>query len=377
MIDEAAQVGLDFGTTTTLLTYTNSDLELTEIVPLSFESTGRNWLPSLAAYVDGKIVVGPKAEAAPHWAQIPSAKRHITLGHESVTLIDENGTHVSIDLDEVIVAILSHVVDMALERGMDLRERTVRLGCPSAWNGPQRRKLIECAQLAGMNKVSIDDIRDEPVAAGLQFFDYLRRQGREYRGNLLVFDMGGGTLDVALLKINSRLTGAEVFVLASDGNSFAGDAFDEYFAALIAPQLLKNEETELPKEVFSYLSKQIVESAKKSVEYTGTVSSLVNDPYSERTSTGEVQLTEQQLVEALDPIMIQAKALIDRTLRQSILIHNNEATHGSVSKIKTKDLLEDVDTIFLVGGMTQLHSLRKSLQELFPGKSIISQLDLQ
>ena len=80
---------------------------------------------------------------------------------------------------------------------------------------------------------------DEPVAAGVAWVTHqVTLRGRAIRGSLLVFDMGGGTLDVALLDVHAELgQDPEISVLSSWGVDEAGDTLDEQITNDLVEQL--------------------------------------------------------------------------------------------------------------------------------------------
>ena len=99
------------------------------------------------------------------------------------------------------------------------------MGCPAMWTGPQRRRLLDLARKAGI-PVGHATLVDEPVAAGVAWLTHRYLAHREApEGRVLVFDMGGGTLDVAVLDV---VGGAkpDVTVLAAIGLPEAGDDLD-------------------------------------------------------------------------------------------------------------------------------------------------------
>ena len=92
------------------------------------------------------------------------------------------------------------------------------------WTGRQRKRLLDIARSAGL---PVDDhtLIDEPIAAGVAWVNNrIAGRGKACRGQLLVFDMGGGTLDVAVLDVHADLgQDPEISVLSSWGVDEAGD----------------------------------------------------------------------------------------------------------------------------------------------------------
>jgi hypothetical chaperone protein len=96
-------------------------------------------------------------------------------------------------------------------------------------NARAERRLLEAAHLAGFERVAFEM---EPIAAGLA---YGAQRGLSAGDHALVFDFGGGTLDVAVLR--AERDGGQV-VLATGGVGIAGDRFDQaIFRRSILPWL--------------------------------------------------------------------------------------------------------------------------------------------
>ena len=368
------RVGLDFGTTTTLLSITRDLVSGSEVIPLM---PGQFALPSIAAYVDGQIVVGDDAISAPWNLQIPSAKRLITDRVESIAITDGNVDDpveiAKIDLRDVVVEILRYVLDVAATAGFDLSNFPVRLGCPADWDGSQRQLLLQCANRAGLNAVNVDDVREEPIAAGLQFVEALQLSQENRYGKVLVFDMGGGTLDLALLQINvdTEKREAVMSVVGADGRAEAGDSLDRRIAEKILKDLAVDFDSTnrlaiardyIQKEVFKY--KPLLSYREEHEIRVPTQVKLGVDTF---------KLTLEDLESCFKPQMERAMHLIDSCLRDARLRSEKSATRDSVAKIPFDELAKDVQTVVLVGGMTQISMVTKVLTERIPHVEVISQ----
>ena len=109
------------------------------------------------------------------------------------------------------------------------------------WTGRQRRRLLGIARSAGL-RVDDHTLIDEPIAAGVAWVNNrIARSGQGVRGQLLAFDMGGGTLDVAVLDVHAELGhDPKISVLSSWGVDEAGDVLDERLAAELERQLVRH-----------------------------------------------------------------------------------------------------------------------------------------
>jgi len=237
LASETVLYGLDFGTTTTYLARSTSG-RVAQVLPL----TPEEYVPSIAAF-DGKEFHGgvraleliEAGKAAP----IASPKTSIT-NRQFEQQVVLGGQEYTVKLADAVVAILKAVVESAkTAQGIDdLTASLVNFGCPSSWDGEQRRLLLKCIQDAGFKKARLADIREEAIAGGLGYLDFAKGANPKFeQSTFLVFDMGGGTLDVALLSATAKGLATAVTVLASHGNDKAGDSLDLTVAARILAKL--------------------------------------------------------------------------------------------------------------------------------------------
>ena len=94
-------------------------------------------------------------------------------------------------------------------------ERTCVITVPSSFNREQRLQTLRACELAKLNCVWI---LEEPVAAVFYRAVMLKAYEKRIAKIWLAFDFGGGTLDVALVKVGQGL----VELLATDGNNHLG-----------------------------------------------------------------------------------------------------------------------------------------------------------
>jgi hypothetical protein len=206
-----ARYGLDLGTTTTVLTDYSTGKSLQ--IPIGAE---------------------PEFVIRSEIGGVKSAKRFLFQDTDNVIeCFDEPDAKA---VDTSIKALFAEVIKAAKSKGHDLTQKNcVRLGCPAGWDWQARERLVA---LAIDSKLGLDSFTlvEESVAAGIQW-----AQGRKLPdgdSKVLVFDMGGGTLDMSVLEFRSK-DGVvlETNVLASDGTNKAGDFFDCELAKHIAKEI--------------------------------------------------------------------------------------------------------------------------------------------
>jgi molecular chaperone DnaK len=116
---------------------------------------------------------------------------------------------------------------------IEIKEATIAV--PVDFSKSQRAIIIEAFQKAG---IKVNKIISESTAAYIS-----NRKSVEYLSNVMVFDWGGGTLDISLLNVDKPQ--GRIYELATAGWSFAGDKIDEIIAQYIHEQLVKSEEYDI------------------------------------------------------------------------------------------------------------------------------------
>ncbi len=199
-------IGIDLGTT-------NSEVTIvTGGKPWVVEERGEAILPSCVGLDDtGAVIVGRQARnqyaAAPE-RTVLSVKRLMGSGTR-VRMGDESYTPQ--EVSAFILKALKERADRAL--GRDVRKAVITV--PAYFTDAQRQATREAGEIAGLNVVRIIN---EPTAAALSY-----ESGGAERRTLLVYDMGGGTFDVSVVRIEEGVV--EVLATAGD-NQLGGDDFD-------------------------------------------------------------------------------------------------------------------------------------------------------
>jgi molecular chaperone DnaK (HSP70) len=354
----SADVGLDFGTATTVVA------ERTPAGPAAVVPLGRatTWLPSVAR-LDGPVVVVGEAADDGAGAPIRSVKRAITERRSTVSVGDG-----VVDADRVMAAILAEAARRAEAAGVPLGDgRGVRLGCPVLWDGPQRRRLLDVAATAGL---AVDEARllDEPVAAGLA---WLRHRylgaGDRPAGRLLVFDMGGGTLDVAVMRVEAGPR-PRVAVLAAAGAAVAGDALDAAVARDVAirwPDLASLGLAELGRaelgraELVWALLERSARETKTRLSYVDEDRVVVPLPGAPAPRYDRARL------EAVFAGQMDGAETLALTALRAARAAESAVTAARLRAVDRRSLAEDVDFVLLVGGMTRIPYVRRRLSALF------------
>ncbi|MHB0917461.1 MAG: Fe-S protein assembly chaperone HscA [Thiobacillus sp.] len=334
-------VGIDLGTTNSLVATVRSGLA----VVLDDES-GRSLLPSVVRYcASGDVEVGYAAQAAqnsdPHNA-IASVKRFMGRGIADIDDIASLPYHF-VDAPGMVqlrtAAGVKSPVEVSAEILKVLRQRAkAALGgelvgavitVPAYFDDAQRQATKDAAQLAGLNVLRL---LNEPTAAAIAY-----GLDNASEGVYAVYDLGGGTFDISILKLSRG-----VFeVLSTNGDSaLGGDDFDQ--------------------RIFCW----IVEQGRFAPLSAGDMRMLLT-----KARDAKEALTEHTDVRVT--AVLSTGEMMDATLTQAAF---NAMTAGLVNKTlaPTRKALRDaglsvdeIKGVVMVGGSTRMPCIRHAVAGLF------------
>jgi len=342
-------VGFDFGTSTTMVANGG------EVVSLASDSRGR-FMASVVGHDDtGEVVVGEAAELLEF--PIRSIKRTITADRQFVRAELVGGSR-DVRADPLMVALFNEAVRRAADAGAPVHNRgATRLGCPAMWNGDQRRRLVKIANRAGL-PVKLDALVDEPVAAGIAWLAG-DKATRPEQFRVVVFDMGGGTLDIAVLDVDSK---RDVAVLAALGIPEAGDALDEAIAAdlesLLDVRIDAFDNSESARAELRMAARDLKLELSTEYEAPVTFSPLYFD-------SAEIWYTRDQLEAAFNRQMDQAVMAVGMSLRAAKLTERKPGSARDIARASIDDLVVGVDVVVLAGGMAHVPFVRSRLEAMF------------
>jgi len=212
---------------------------------------------------------------------------------------------------------------------------------PAYFNDNQRQATKDAGEIAGLEVVRIIN---EPTAASISYG--LEKKG-EYQ--IMVFDFGGGTLDVTILEF-----GDGVFeVKSTSGDTeLGGTDMDEIILKYVISEFKKNTGIDLEKDDVA-IQRVREASEKAKIELSTILETDINLPYVTADSSGpkhlQMKLTRSKLEQLVKPIVDRCEQPMEQTLKDS--------------KFKK----EDIEKIILVGGPTRMPIVKK-LVENYMGK---------
>ncbi|CUI04464.1 Fe-S protein assembly chaperone HscA [Massilia antarctica] len=334
-------VGIDLGTTNSLVATVRSGSP--EVLS---DEEGRPLLPSIVRYLpNGHAHIGYKAQA--HQTTDPkntivSVKRFMGRGLADIAYA-ENLPYDFQDSPGMVqlktVAGVKSPVEISAQILATLRQRAedslgdelvgAVITVPAYFDDAQRQATKDAAQLAGLNVLRL---LSEPTAAAIA---YGLDHGSE--GVFAVYDLGGGTFDISILKLSKG-----VFEVLSTGGDSAlgGDDFDHRLFCWICEQAklapLSDEDTAI-----------LMVKARQAKELLSTNADTTIDAMLNSGEIVHLRISAEVFADITKHLVNKTMTAIKKAMRDA-----------SVS-------VDDVDGVVMVGGATRMPHVRRAVTEFF------------
>ena len=342
-------VGIDLGTTNSLVATVRSGQA--DTLP---DQNGEHILPSVVHYSADGISVGSKALAqavTDPMNTVISVKRLMGRGVEDLRLLGNSLPYTFVDEEQAVPRIRTRggdvsATEVSAEILKTLQNRAIDtlgdqlLGAvitvPAYFDDAQRQATKDAASIAGINVLRL---LNEPTAAAVA---YGLDTGNE--GVIAVYDLGGGTFDISILRLNKG-----VFeVLATGGDSaLGGDDFDHAIAEWVMEQAGIGNNPE-PSVV-----RQLMQSARKAKEALTDAETT-----SMEITVGDVQWQGQLTREKMN-------ALVEPLIRKTLMSCRRALRDAGVEK-------QDIQEVVMVGGSTRVPYVRQQVGEFFECEPLVS-----
>ncbi|PKK98269.1 MAG: molecular chaperone DnaK [Tenericutes bacterium HGW-Tenericutes-2] len=332
-------IGIDLGTTNSCV----SVMEGGEVKVITNAEGGRT-TPSVVSFKGDEITVGDvaKRQVITNPNTVSSIKRHMgDLNYR----VDINGKKYT--PQEISAMILQNLKKTAEDYlGATVTQAVITV--PAYFNDAQRQATKDAGKIAGLD---VKRIINEPTAAALAYG--IDKTDKEQ--TVLVFDLGGGTFDVSIL----RLADGTFEVISTSGdNKLGGDDFDDLIIKYLVEDFKKENKVDLSLDKMALQRlKDAAEKAKK--ELSGVTSSQISLPFISMGVAGplhlEMTLTRAKFNELTAGLVERCVGPVRRALSDAKMTH------------------KDIDQVLLVGGSTRTPAVQEMVKRELnkePNKSV-------
>ncbi|MEK7516860.1 MAG: molecular chaperone DnaK [Patescibacteria group bacterium] len=339
-------IGIDLGTSNSAASVLQGDTPV--IIPAAEGTTlGGKAFPSYVAFTrDGALLVGEPARrqaVSNPDRTIAAAKRKMGTDH---TWTIDGKSYTPQQISAFILQKIKRDAEAFLGEPVAKAVITV----PAYFSDAQRQATKDAGAIAGLDVVRIIN---EPTAASLAYgLDKMKEKDQQ----VLVFDLGGGTLDVTLMNF-----GEGVFeVIATSGDTeLGGTDMDRTLVDYIADEFKREQGLDLRGD--SMAMTRVKEAAEKAkIELSGTLETEINLPFVTADASGPkhlvMRLTRAKLEELVRPIVDRCRGPLEAVLRDA------------------KTAPTDVERIILVGGPTRMPIVQTFVED-YIGKKIERGID--
>src|ERR1700730_8743826 len=353
----ARTVGIDLGTTNSLVAYVDPQTGEPKCIP---GPSGSTLCPSVVSLdPDGSIIVGEPAQrrllTQPERTVysvkrlmgrgVPDIQDELKLFPFRIDLSSKNVIRVRLgdrfftppEISSFILRELRNWAEAYFGESVDRAVITV----PAYFNDAQRQATKDAGKLAGLEVLRLVN---EPTAAALAYGLHEKQ-----RGHVAVFDLGGGTFDISVLKLISTIEGDIYQVLSTNGDThLGGDDIDNLLLAFVHERILQQHGIDISpqSELAQELRKELI-----SIKHQLSEKESATLRFPLPNGAVFVHEFERPAFEAM------IRPIVDRTMgpvRQAL----------ADAKLKPSE----IDEVVLVGGATRTPLIRRTVQEYFDRK---------
>lgn len=324
-------VGIDLGTTNSVISYMQADGKV-KVVP---NPEGTNTTPSVVAFkASGEEIVGnaAKRQAITNPDTVSSAKRKMGNSEKfHINCVNKDFTP-----QEISAKVLAYMKSYA-EKNLGQPVKKAVITVPAYFNDAQRQATKDAGTIAGLEVVRIIN---EPTAACLAY-----GVDSEKNEKVLVFDLGGGTLDVSVLEIGD----GTFEVLSTSGDTqLGGDDWDHVIADWIQSQIKIETGVSLTDKMARQRFVDAAERAK--IELSSSLETTVSLPFIGMSANGpinfETTLTRAKFQELTRPLLERCKAPMQKAMNDAHLSYS------------------EINEILMIGGSTRMPAVQEMVKSV-------------
>ena len=328
--------GIDLGTTYSCIARVDETGRAEVIKNLE----GENTTPSVVAFEDNSVIVGSDAKEESSIKPETTVLLAKSYMGKKVSMLDYNGEPKM--PEEISSYILKKLTRDASEQlGVEVKD--VVITCPAYFGTAERTATKNAGKIAGLNVL---EIISEPTAAAI-YYGCTRKLEEK---TILVYDLGGGTFDVTVMRISAN----KIEVICSDGDhDLGGKNWDEILMVYLLNQFSQKVGYEVePDEYLDQRLRDLAERLKKRLTSSTKASGILEgDGRQEKLS-----VTREEFDRMTSVYLRETMNKVDAVLE--------------IAQSKGYQ----VDEVLLVGGSTRMPQIKETLEKKF-GKEKIQFLE--
>jgi molecular chaperone DnaK len=317
-------VGIDLGTTYSVVAYIDPKGTPQAIK----DENGMTLMPSVVYFGPNGPSVGQDAKQKQEDGEVSIAaffKRE--MGNPNFALEFEGVQYTPAELSSYILKHLKKIAERHIGKVVTHAVITV----PAYFNNPPRTDTIKAAELAGLKVLGIIA---EPTAAALAYG--VRPSQKDQM--VLVYDLGGGTFDVSIVKISQS---EQVVVCTCGDYTLGGKDWDDRITQFFVDSFQHEFAVELSDDDYSFIAGQ-AESLKKKLSSLGSVQLRIQA----HGHSGIYTLTREKFEEITGDLIELTRMLTQKALMDAGLTW------------------EQIDHTLLVGGSTRMPAVLRCVEEM-------------
>ncbi|MDR1901700.1 MAG: Hsp70 family protein [Treponema sp.] len=329
------RAGIDLGTTFSVVAMIDEATGKPVVIKNSYDKA---ITPSVLCFKsDGTILYGEDAkdmQLAGEDNTVSFFKRSMGKDSFSISIYGKNYT--ATDFSAIFLEKLKAEAEQQIHQKIDAAVITV----PAYFAEKERQATIEAGKRAGL---TVLEIINEPTAAALAY----GLTGNAEEQTVLIYDLGGGTFDVTVARINKE----EINILGSDGNhELGGKDWDDSIARHLAAEFKEKYGADITEDASMIASLLVTaENVKKQL----TLRDSINVPINYKNIKGNIEITGE-LFEGISEFLLGT---------------TRDITERLLSDIKFS--WKNIDGVILVGGSTRMRMIGKYIKEM-SGKEPLS-----
>ncbi|MDR1378667.1 MAG: Hsp70 family protein [Synergistaceae bacterium] len=336
--------GIDLGTTNSCISV------LKDGKPHTIPVDGNGIVPSVVSFDGTNFLVGRKAlnRAAAFPEQSVRSVKRLMGTTEKLTLGDK-----SYDPEDISAMILRYLCEEAHKiEGSEVQQVVITV--PAYFSDAQRRATMEAGNRAGLK---VERIINEPTAAALFYDHVLAHSGDKPSDNggntsseknpyALVYDLGGGTFDVSVLRMEEIIE-----VLASTGDThLGGDDFDKRIVTRLLERVKEKEGLDLADHIPA-LARLNAVAEKAKITLSEKASARIEEAHipapKGKSCTVSMEFSREEFEDMTEDFLDRTVASVEKAMEEAQLTPDR------------------INKVLLVGGMTRMPAISARLETIF------------